>query len=171
MTLGNDETRMWEELSAWLHNHSNLKGARMVLAMMNQWAETVNLFENLFGCAHEDSLAYSGEAGYPLVEAEIEMADAKTIKDCRQRLAKLEEIALARPLTQEEEEERRFIPSYLKEVSFRGNPRKFSDSGKRDNQRKLEALRYVTGKLAREHPVLAEYLRRHVQTSPVFRWI
>lgn len=170
MTLGNDETRMWEELSAWLHNHSNLKGARMVLAMMNQWAETVNLFENLFGCAHEDSLAYSGEAGYPLVEAEIEMADTKTIKDCRQRLAKLEEIALARPLTQEEEEERHFIPSYLKEVSFRGKPRKFSDSGKRDNQRKLEALRYTLTRLGEDHPDLAEYAWKHIQTSP-FRWV
>lgn len=165
------ETEMWVELSAWLHSHRNLKGSRMVLGMMDQWAESVNVFEHVFGCEHEDAVIYSGDCGYPLVEVEIEMADAKTISDCKWRLEKLKAIAKVRNLTQEEEEEQSFIISYLKEVSFQGRPRKFSDSPRHDYQRNFENLHYAIARLGEDHPDLAEYVMRHVQTSPVFRWI
>lgn len=170
MALGMSENALWEIVAKWMRNHQTLNGARMILGMMNQWSETVLLFSGVLGCEPDDALAYSGEKGYPLVEAEIEMADSITIRDCRLRLQKLEKIAQVRPLTEEEEEERRFITSYLKEVSFRGKPRKFSDSGKRDHRRKIEALRYTLTRLGEDHPDLAEYAWKHIQTSP-FRWV
>jgi len=171
MTDGIRENVMWENVADWMRRHHSLKGARMILGIMDQWAETVNVFENLIGCAHEDAVIHSGEAGYPLAEAEIEMADAQTIADCQRRLARLEEISRVRLLTPEEEGDQRSLTSYLKEVSFKGRPRKFSNSSKRDFQRNIENLRYAIAQLGKEHQDLAEYVRRHVQTSPAFRWV
>lgn len=161
----------WVETVKWMMRHVHLQGARMFLEMMDQWATTVNVYAKMFGCAPDDALAYSGEAGYPLTEEEIEMADAKTIRDCRQRADRLEATAKARELTPEEQEELDFIRGYLSEVSFQGRPRKFHGMAKSDRQRKLEALRYTLEQLELDDPELRRYVRSHLQTSPVFRWI
>lgn len=165
------DVQKWVATVKWMMRHVHLQGARMILAMMDQWATTVNVFANLFGCDPGDSILYSGEAGYPLTGAEIEMADARTISDCKQRIRRLEAAAQARGLRSEESEELRFIRGYLGEVSFHGRPRKFHGIAKSDYQRKLEALRYTLEQLGAEDPGLRRYVRSHLQTSPVFRWI
>lgn len=165
------DTVLWVRAVDWLRRNKRLKGARMLLAMMDLWATTVNVYENLFGVNHADALSYSADSGYPLVEAELEMADSKTIAQCLKRASQLADAAKLGQMTPAEEDERAAISRYLRQVSFQGRPRVFVLSRVKARKTELEALRYLLQKLDREDPGLHAYVKAHLQTRRTFRWI
>jgi hypothetical protein len=157
-----------------LKRHSNLRGARQVLAVMPETADGEGYFSD------EDIYAprFPGYTKGKIVEMNVPMTDPKALRDyiaryqelMRQCAADLE-LGHARE-AEEKQREMELIRRHIREVrDASGRIRNFPSSATKEYQRAFQNFRYLLAALQFEDPEVYHYLKRHVKMGAEPAWV